>query len=587
MRLVTRVVLLTAIVCLPSLAEAGQLGALLSPGRLARAHQSLEGSKCQQCHEAGRKVTAARCLTCHKPVAARIAAKRGVHRAVTECVSCHVEHAGVDGDLRHLETRAFNHKVETGFALDGLHAKTAATCAACHKSRSFLEARTACASCHTDVHKGALGAECTRCHSTNVAFKSASSQFNHATTRFPLTGAHQTVQCAQCHKSGVFAGVPFASCTSCHTDPHGRRFGDQCTQCHVTERWNTQTVQHAKTRFPLAGAHVRVACTKCHTGRTMTEPLRSARCADCHVNVHKDSIKDDCASCHSDSSFKGGRFDHAIQTKFALRGKHEGLACVKCHQGITTGELPLSRRTADFSGAKSDCVSCHQSNDPHKGNFGRACDACHTSATFSVKDFRHPREAAFFGGEHGTVRCEKCHVADQAQRPAAATAPAMTCVTCHTDVHLGQFETTCDQCHRVDGAKFKALAFSHERTKLPLTGKHESAACGKCHPSKTQTFPAHAGTAVVFKPLEAACRSCHTDPHLGQVDTRCETCHSTASFAVSTFVHRGLDDFFAGIHGRYACIDCHKKERRTYPAGEGTAVRFVVGRTCAACHPQF
>ena len=78
------------------------------------------------------------------------------------------------------------------------------------------------------------------------------------------------------------------------------------------------------------------------------------------------------------------------------------------------------------------------------------------------------------------------------------------------------------------------------------------------------------------------------DPHLGQVDQKCDTCHTTSTFAVgNTFAHTGMDDFFKGFHGRYACVDCHKKERRQYPAGIGIAVRFAVGRTCAACHPNF
>src|SRR6187401_1797615 len=79
--------------CAPHEARA-QLGALVSPGRLARAHASLEGiNNCLQCHTAGRGVSAEKCLTCHAPVARRIAQKTGVHRAVTtDCVTCHVEH---------------------------------------------------------------------------------------------------------------------------------------------------------------------------------------------------------------------------------------------------------------------------------------------------------------------------------------------------------------------------------------------------------------------------------------------------------------------------------------------------------------
>src|SRR5512145_3557946 len=75
-----------------------QLGALVSPGRLSRAHASLEGiGNCLSCHSAGRGIAAEKCLTCHKPVADRIAQRKGVHRSVTtDCVACHVEHAGVD-----------------------------------------------------------------------------------------------------------------------------------------------------------------------------------------------------------------------------------------------------------------------------------------------------------------------------------------------------------------------------------------------------------------------------------------------------------------------------------------------------------
>ena len=70
-----------------SAARAGQLGKLLSPGPLARAHGALEGgANCQRCHEAGRRVAAARCLTCHKPIADRIARRTGVHRAAKEAV---------------------------------------------------------------------------------------------------------------------------------------------------------------------------------------------------------------------------------------------------------------------------------------------------------------------------------------------------------------------------------------------------------------------------------------------------------------------------------------------------------------------
>ena len=574
-------------------ARAGQLSALVSPGPLSKAHAGLEGvASCSKCHEVGRKVTTTRCLSCHKPIADRMAKKTGVHRNVTnDCVKCHTEHAGPDAELRRIDARTFNHVAETGFALDGVHAKTAATCAACHKARSFLDAKPACASCHTDVHKGSLGANCARCHSTMVSFKAAAGRFDHSTARFTLTGAHQTVACAKCHTSATYRGLAFESCTACHLPPHRKTLGPSCTSCHTTERWTTRTVDHSRTAFPLAGLHAQVACAKCHQA-AIVKPVRFDQCSACHANVHKQSLKEDCRACHTEKGFRGAAFDHATRTAFPLEAKHAGLACRKCHTGITGDEVPLARKAIDYGGAKTDCASCHK--DPHKGAYGVTCDGCHRPTTFDVAHFVHPRAQDFFGDRHTGVACEKCHVRAAIPQPVRtalipplmSAPPSMACASCHADVHLGQLDVSCERCHSIAGAKFAAVRFAHESSRFPLTGKHQTTECAKCHATETRTFPAAAGRATQFHPA-SECRTCHIDPHLGQVDARCETCHSTTTFAVPTYAHGGLDEFFAGFHGKYPCRSCHKQETRQFPAGAGTAVRFTVGRACVACHLQF
>jgi Zn-finger protein len=76
------------------------------PGPLSKAHASLitPAGGCETCHVAPGKIEGARCLKCHQPIAARIAAKKGVHREVAgDCEACHQEHQGVDADLRPLE----------------------------------------------------------------------------------------------------------------------------------------------------------------------------------------------------------------------------------------------------------------------------------------------------------------------------------------------------------------------------------------------------------------------------------------------------------------------------------------------------
>jgi hypothetical protein len=577
------------------LTAAPQLGALMSPGLLSKAHAALGGAgNCSKCHEAGRRVSAERCLSCHQPVAERIAKKTGVHRAVTgTCLGCHIEHAGADAEVRRLDTKTFDHSAETPYPLDGRHTQIAKNCAACHKRRSFLEARPACSSCHTDVHKGTLGADCASCHSTKVPYKETRAQFDHGRARFALTGSHRAVVCEKCHAGGVFRGLQFGSCSACHVEPHRRSLGPSCTACHTTAQWTTRTVDHAKTRFALVGAHVQVPCASCHAAR-ITTPLRFEQCSACHVNVHRDSLKEDCRACHTERTFGGASFDHGSRTTFALAGKHDGLACRKCHTTRTADGVPLSKKVIDFAGAVPDCVACHE--DKHKGEYGSTCDNCHRPAGFKTDAFKHPRAPDFYDGRHAEVACVKCHTPSVVLQPARtampiraarAKAPAMECAACHTDVHLGQVAIACEQCHSVSGAKFAPVRFSHDRTGFALTGKHSDVECAKCHRTEVHAFPAGTGSAMRLRPMETECRACHEDPHLGQVDARCDTCHSPATFKLANYTHRGLEDFFRGFHGKYACQACHKKETGAFPSGAGTAIRFKVGASCRDCHRRF
>ena len=565
-----------------------QLAALASPGALSRAHRALEtAGRCEACHEVGHKVTAAKCLSCHEPIARRLAAKRGVHRRVErECATCHVEHAGVEADIRPIERGRFDHAAETGYALEGRHALLATRCEACHAGRSFLAAKTSCASCHKDVHVPTLGTDCARCHTPRIPFKEAGGQFDHRTARFPLEGAHREVACAKCHVNRAFSGLRFDACSACHATPHRRSLGAVCTACHAPASWRTTTVEHARTGFVLAGAHVALPCASCHAG-SATRPIPAAgRCAGCHVNVHRESVRDDCRVCHGEDTFtRSAAFDHGARTGFPLEGRHDRLGCEKCHAGIrATNGQPLARRVVDFRGQRSACASCHE--DRHGGSYGAACDACHRSEGFRVDTFRHPRQPELFAGQHASLACVKCHRPDVVPG-ARATRPDVRCESCHRDVHLGQVQAMCETCHRVEGAKFAPVGFSHDQAAYRLTGRHATVPCASCHARSERAYPSGTGVATNLKPAADDCRACHHDVHLGQLSGRCDGCHVTTGFVIDHYAHRpGLESLLGGFHGAYPCRACHPRETARFPAGTGTAVRFTVGRTCGSCHQK-
>jgi hypothetical protein len=264
-----------------------------------------------------------------------------------------------------------------------------------------------------------------------------------------------------------------------------------------------------------------------------------------------------------------------------------GLECAKCHTSISAHEVPLARKVVDYGGANSECVSCHGGpKDPHKGEFGRTCDSCHRTGTFDAKTFKHSGTAEFYLGSHEKVVCDKCHVPARTPLGTGAPHPKPACATCHVDVHLGQVGKECEACHTVDGAKFKATKFVHTRSTFALTGKHQTTDCVKCHKTETRVFASGHGTAMVLKPMDFSCKTCHADVHLGQVDQKCETCHQTTVFKLLVYRHKELDDFFAGFHGKYVCTACHKTQTGVFPSGPGTAIRFQVGRACVDCHPK-
>lgn len=285
---------------------------------LTGAHAALD---CESCHtpvSQGKLQyvgTRADCQSCH--MAEYQAAKQPDHLAggfPLDCQECHTPISWT--------TARFDHS-KTAFPLTGAH--LTAPCASCHGDGVYKGKSTDCYSCHKanydatndPVHASAgFSTACATCHNT-TSWNSAS--FNHNATAFPLTGAHATVACNQCHGDGVYAGKP-TDCYSCHKADYdatnnpahaAATFPTTCASCHNTTSWAGATFDHDTPYFPIySGTHLGrwSACTDCHP---VASNYASFNCLSCHP--HSDKAQTDgnhtgvsgyvydsnhCYSCH-------------------------------------------------------------------------------------------------------------------------------------------------------------------------------------------------------------------------------------------------------------------------------------------------
>ena len=260
------------------------LSAQVSPGPLSKAHQSLDSPlKCASCHVFGAGSPKLKCLGCHNEIRGLVREHEGFHGRVVnpakgdvDCARCHTEHYGKNFRIFKWETskEEFDHR-QTGYSLLGRH--SGLRCEQCHNakyisqadrrqikvhdlSQTFEGLHPACLSCHEDRHAGQLGADCEKCHSVS-AWKPAKS-FDHSTSHYALTGKHQPVECAKCHrplannaKVAQYTGLSFQACTGCHQDPHHGAFAARCESCHTTaDAWknvkSSSGFDHGATRYP-------------------------------------------------------------------------------------------------------------------------------------------------------------------------------------------------------------------------------------------------------------------------------------------------------------------------------------------------
>ncbi len=338
------------------------------------------------------------CAKCHVPASAtdgpNLVFAGGSHDA---CTDCHRDpHAGALGpDCRQchitdgwllIEGAKFDHS-QTRYPLQGRHAGV--TCAGCHDQGRKKPAFAACRDCHTDVHGSAAAARpqlvrCEECHTVQGFRPSDFSQIRHAETAFPLVGAHRATPCDACHRPLGTGDHPRAAnlipahgaCTDCHQDPHlghTEKFATDsgCASCHDQNSWRAVTFNHALTEFALDGRHARAACLACHPRSDAGVGFRGAsrQCGVCHEDPHRGQFADKltpdgqavaCGSCHVTMDWLAEKFDHDRDSRFALAGGHERVACSACHRPVEPG----NDRLLHFKPLTTACKDCHSNTPP-------------------------------------------------------------------------------------------------------------------------------------------------------------------------------------------------------------------------------
>lgn len=408
---------------------------------------------------------------------------------------------------------------------------------------------------------------------------------------------------------------------------------------------------------PLASVHAHLdtddGCKVCHvraTGITGGLLTPAQLCLDCHGPIatridagkgyHKNVEREDCRRCHADhlglqnaliswpaperpfaitpkGTAEPKQFPHAEGAGFPLRGAHAKIDCEGCHKPALVSDPALAaweqEKTADakqapgwtkgldsYLGLDLECGSCHQ--DAHVPSQGSDCNRCHGEEAWKpALDFVHepPRTRYPLEGKHKDVKCEECHLVEQAAQPDPVKRQGLpdfaqvvadgkprryrgvgfgttefkvagdvlpdACKVCHQNPHRAGSETflRCEDCHAVAGwTPMVEGAFDHAKTGFALEGGHQKPTCAECHGEKQ-------GQAVLAREKREACADCHQkdDPHKGAFDREmalareqgCALCHSVEKWKPDTYDR--------AEHGRKAlalieghaikCEDCH------------------------------
>jgi hypothetical protein len=632
-------------------------------------------TKCTNCHTSTKifklRDRPDRCVDCHKDVHENVYTIRS-----RDCDACHS-----DRKMKFTEKVKWNHGRRTTFDLKVAHRRT--KCVECHDKRSKAAPKNNCTACHLSDSVHVVGGkdrfkgrDCGQCHTDEKREFEKDVVFNHlAQANFNLAGAHGKLTCVQCHRvqkpaklaktpEQTFEKFKDKNCIDCHA--HGNEHEGQfnarpqlCAKCHKPgftpdpdKPGSLPPHDQLSPVFAQQGAHAPISCAECH-GENLKKLDLGDDCSACHMDddAHAGNLGTSCKQCHFEGyPWSDVLFNHNQHSEYALEGKHQAVACDKCH--------PAQPKT--YKPTPTDCISCHAQQDVHEGALGTDCLKCHDMHGTTAKFDHNSMTSYVLEGSHARADCAGCHFKDREEVAILDykfAAQGSECRDCHGDPHGLQPGAECQGCHDLE---------SFENARNNLGGGDTDAKGGKGNktPAKVPNpdagpdaeifkSPDHSGsveeaaggvvdtpvTTAVFKPRKRdryhdvppfslrdghakvdcarchggrgdmqgfgkMCDTCHRteDIHAGSLGPTCADCHSQRAWFPSSFTHTTTAFPLVGPHrmisckqchmaGNYmglssSCVSCHLDDAIRAETTSGTPHAAFVSIPCLRCHNQ-
>ena len=482
------------------------------------------------------------CTACHKPEFIKVKKSQKKEASYlgleTNCLSCHEDFhqntlssncSSCHNFYTFKPAPGFDHQ-KTKFPLNGKHTKV--DCTKCHplvekngsKFRYSGIKFNNCTNCHRDVHDNKFGQDCRKCHNEESFHKIIGlNTFDHSKTNYPLTGKHQSINCASCHKGNYTLPINHEHCSDCHADFHKNQFAKDgkspdCLNCHSIEGFSKilySVEKHNKTSFKLEGKHSTALCSSCHKKSGAWEFNKIGKvCIDCHTDYHRNEFakagySPGCNDCHDTEAFSNIRYsvDQHNKTSFPLEGGHLATPCILCHKKD-------NEKGWKFKKIGKDCIDCHA--NIHKNIIDEKyfpeqnCKLCHNVSGWSKVNFDHTLTKFPLLDKHAELACRRCHLFEKKDGILNQKFKGYSniCVTCHKDIHNHQFDenevSPCGNCHGFKS--WKADKFNHDQTRFKLGNAHKNVGCDKCHgEAKSEK-----GSYTLYKTGKLKCIDCHS-----------------------------------------------------------------------------